>query len=108
MTNRAKKISELVATVSPSSDDLLVIVDSPSANAVTKKVTVGNLMGNSTANVTISNSAILSANTLVIRRKHTPTSSSTSDQQGTIYFDDNYLYVAISNGAVKRVSLNAF
>lgn len=107
-TNRAKKISELVATTSPSPDDLLVIVDSPSANAVTKKVTVGSLMGNSSANVTVSNNAYLSAKNVIVRRKETPTSSATSDALGTIYFDDNYLYVTTSNGTVKRVPLNSF
>jgi len=108
MVNRAKKISELVELASPSADDLLVIVDTPSSNAVTKKVTVGSLLGNASANVTVSNSAILSTKNLVVRRKETPVSSSTSDQQGTIYFDDNYLYLAISNGAIKRVALTTF
>lgn len=108
MVNRAKKISELVELTSPSADDLLVIVDTPSSNAVTKKVTVGSLLGNTSANVTVSNSAILSTKNLVVRRKETPLSSSTSDQQGTIYFDDNYLYLAISNGAIKRVALTTF
>jgi CxxC motif-containing protein (DUF1111 family) len=108
MTNRAKKISELAENVSPSADDLLVIVDTPSGTAVTKKVTVANLLSNSSANVTISNTAVLSAKNIVVRRKETPSSSSTSDQQGTIYFDDNYLYLAISNGAIKRVALSTF
>ena len=108
MVNRAKKISELAASVSPSADDLLVIVDSPASGAVTKKVTVANLLGNTTANVTISNTAVLSAKNIVVRRKETPSSSATSDQQGSIYFDDNYLYLAISNGAIKRVALSTF
>ena len=108
MTNRAKKISELVAATSPSTDDLLVLVDSPSANAVTKKVTVGNLLGNSSANVTVSNTSYLSAKNVIIRRKETPLTSATSDLQGAFYFDDNYLYVTISNGTVKRIALTSF
>lgn len=108
MTNRAKKISELVATTAPSSDDLLVIVDSPSSNAVTKKVTVGNLLGNCSANVTVSNNAVLSTKNLTVRRKETPAGSATADKQGNIYFDDNYLYVAISDGTIKRVALTSF
>lgn len=108
MTNRAKKISELVATTAPSSDDLLVIVDSPSANAVTKKVTVGNLFGNCSANVTVSNNAVLSAKNIVIRRKDTPSSSNTADTQGVLYFDDNYLYIAVSDGTIKRAPLTSF
>lgn len=93
---------------SPSPDDLLVIVDTPSANAVTKKVTVGALLGNSSANVTVSNNSFLSTRNMIVRRKETPIGSNTNDQLGTIYFDDNYLYIATSNGAIKRVPLNSF
>ena len=82
MSNRAKKISELVATVSPTSDDLLVIVDDPSGTAVTKKVTLGNLLANSSANVTVSNTSVLSAKNMVNRRKETPNNSTTTDQVG--------------------------
>lgn len=108
MVNRAKKISELGESTSPSANDLLVIVNSSAGTTVTRKVTVANLLGSTSANVTVSNSATLSTKNLVVRRKETPVSSSTSDQQGSIYFDDNYLYLAISNGAVKRVALTTF
>lgn len=92
----------------PSSDDLLVIVDSPAANAVTKKVTVGNLLGNSSANVVLSNTSVLSAKIQVNRRKETPPNSSTTDGQGTWWFDDNYIYVVTSTGTIKRAALTAF
>ena len=106
--SRAKKISELVATSSPSSDDLLVIVDAPAGSAVTKKVTVGDLLGNSSANVVVSNSAVLSARNIINRRKETPVTSATQDPAGTLFFDDNYLYIATSNGTLKRVPLSSF
>ena len=109
MVNRAKKISELAATVSPSPDDLLVIVDSPSANAITKKVTVGSLLANSSANVTVSNTNYLSAKNVLVRRKETPVAGTgTSDLQGAIFYDDNYLYIATAAGILKRVALQAF
>jgi hypothetical protein len=108
MTNRAKKITELMAHTAPSSDDLLVIVDSPSSNAITKKVTVGTLLSNTAANVTISNTSVLSTKNIVVRRKETPTSSATTDTQGTMFYDDNYLYIAVANGTLKRVALTAF
>lgn len=108
MVNRAKKISELLETTSPSPDDLLVIVDSPANTAVTKKVSVANLLGNSSANVTLSNTAILSTMNHVNRRKQTPANSTTTDTQGTWYFDDNYLYIVTSSGTLKRVALSAF
>lgn len=108
MVNRAKKISELAELVSPSADDLLVIVDSPANTAVTKKVSVANLLGNSSANVTLSNTTVLSTKNHVNRRKETPSSSATSDAQGTWYFDDNYLYLVTSSGTLKRIALSAF
>ena len=109
MTDRAKKISELTALAGPSADDLLVIVDSPSANAVTKKVTVANFLANTSANVTVKDSYTLSANSLIVRRKQTPDMSATAGAlQGSIFFDDNYLYVVTSNGTIKRAALSTF
>lgn len=54
MADRAKKISELNALTSPSANSLLVIVDNPGlANVETKKITLGNLFGHISANVTV-------------------------------------------------------
>ncbi len=109
MADRAKKISELTALTAPSADDLLVIVDDPSGNSATKQVTVGNFFNNAAANVTVGNTYYLSANNFVIRRRATPAASSgTSDLQGSIWFDTNYIYVAVANGTIKRAALSSF
>lgn len=108
MTSRAKKISELTENVSPSADDLVVIVDSPASGAATKKVSVANLLANSSANVVVSNTAVLSAKNVIVRRKQTPVNSTATEPQGTIWFDDNYIYVVTSTGTTKRVALSAF
>lgn len=114
MADRAKKISELTALTAVSSDDLLVVVDSPAANATTRKVTVGTFFGNSSANVTIKSGYFLNANNAVVNnftigRKTTPIASSgTGDTQGMMWFDENYIYVAVANGTVKRASLSSF
>jgi hypothetical protein len=110
MVDRAKKISELQALTSPAGEDLLVIVDSPSSNATTKYVTLQNLLANNNANVTVSNSAVLSANTLVIRKKQTPLSSTgeLGITEGTFWYDANYLYIATANNTLKRVALSTF
>ena len=109
MVDRAKKISELVALTAPSNDDLLVIVDSPANNAITKQVTVSDFFNNAAANVTVGNTYYLSANNFVIRRRATPVASSgTSDLQGSIWFDTNYIYVATANGTIKRAALSSF
>jgi len=110
MADRAKKISELTALTAPSSDDLLVIVDSPSSNAITKKVTVSNFFNNTAANVTISNTFYLTANNILISKNTTPANSTSiaASVKGTFWFDTNYIYVATANGTIKRAALSTF
>lgn len=94
MSDRAKKITELSALTAPAADDLLVIVDDVAGTPITKKVTVGNLLGNTSANVVIYNS--------------TPANSTITVKKGTILFDTSYLYVAVANNTLKRVALSSF
>jgi hypothetical protein len=94
MSDRAKKITELSAMTAPTADDLLVIVDDVAGTPITKKVTVGNLLGNTSANVVIYNS--------------TPANSTITVKKGTILFDASYLYVAVANNILKRVALSSF
>jgi len=94
MSDRSKKVTELTALTSPAGEDLLLIVDDPSGTPVTKKVTVSNLFGNSTANVVIYNV--------------TPANSTITVKKGTLMFDSSFIYVAVANNTLKRVGLNAF
>ena len=94
MSDRAKKISELSALTAPAAVDLLVIVDDPTGTPITKYVTVGNLLGNSSANVVIYNA--------------TPANSTITVKKGTLMFDSDYLYVATANNTLKRIALTAF
>lgn len=104
----SKKITELTALTAVSGDDLLVIVDNPSGTASTRKVTVANLLGNSSANVTVANSATFSANSVVIRRQQTPANSSIAVTKGSLFWDSDYLYIAVDTNTLKRVSLESF
>jgi len=94
MSDRAKKVSELTALTAPAGEDFLLIVDDPSGTPISKKVTVANLLGNSSANVVIYNT--------------TPANSTIIVKKGTIMFDDSYLYIATANNTLKRVSLGSF
>lgn len=94
MSDRAKKITELAALAAPAAEDLLVIVDDPAGTPITKYVTVGNLLGNVSANVVIYNG--------------TPANSTITVKKGTIMFDSTYLYVATANNVLKRITLNSF
>jgi len=52
---------------------------------------------------------ILAANLQVGISNTTPTNSTSSTiQQGVIFFDTNYMYFSIANNIVKRVALNTF
>ncbi len=94
MADKALKISELNAITAPSGDDLLVIVDDPTGTPTTKKVTVANLLGNSSANVVIQNV--------------TPANGTITVTKGTIMFDSSFIYIATANNVIKKVALSAF
>ena len=53
MADRTSKISELPVANGLTSDDLLVVVDSPGSAGATKRITVGNAVGNLQSNVSI-------------------------------------------------------
>lgn len=78
----------------PTADDLLVIVDDVTGTPTTKKVTVGNFLGNSSANVVIYSA--------------TPANSTITVKKGTLMFDNTYLYIATANNVLKRVTLSSF
>ena len=95
MTTNAKKISELNETQSATADDFVVIVDDPNNIPSTKKITVQNLFGNSSANVKLT--SLSPAN-----------STMTAIKAGVIFYDQSYLYIAVANNVVKRVALSLF
>ena len=94
MADKALKISDLGAITNPTGDDLLVIVNDPTGTPVTKKVTVANLLGNSSANVVIQNV--------------TPANGTITVTKGTIMFDSSFIYIATANNVIKKVALSAF
>lgn len=108
MSGRAKKVTELTAYAAPTGSDLVYIVKDPAGTPQSCKVTVSDLFNNCSSNVTISNSAVLSANTVVVRRKQTPANSTITVAQGTIFYDNDYMYIAVANNVLKRVALTSF
>lgn len=59
------------------------------------------------ANEIFSNSNIEVA-TLLIGNNSTPANSSSNAEQGMVWFDASYIYVATANNVIKRVSLSSF
>jgi len=122
-----RKITELAALSAPTGKDLLYVVDDPSGTPVSKKLSLHDMFGSVPANTSITGTATVSGNTSLSGAKTTVAAgqitltASTSvgsnnattvlgraDGQGTIFWDQNYLYVATSNTQVKRVALSVF
>jgi len=133
-----KKITQLTALTTPANNDLLLIVDDPSGSPISKKVTLGDIFGEtaqtvfqtidikSTGNATLSgnNVVIEGANLLEfkgnadfnsdnirIRTTKTPGSSNNLIENlpvGTLAWDTDYLYIAISSSVIKRITLDTF
>ena len=94
MSNNVKKTSELPTTNNAAADDRLVILKSPGGSPSTRTIEVSKLLGNSAANVVIQNI--------------TPANSTITVTKGTVFFDNNYIYVAVANNSLKRLSLDSF
>jgi hypothetical protein len=93
-----KRISQLPEQSATSNNDLLII-DVAGATPSTRNIAISNFF----ANV-----ARISANLLVLNQKQTPANSTITVAQGTMFFDNSYLYIATANNILKRVELTAF
>lgn len=97
----AKKVSELDALTIPTSGDLLLIVDDPSVDPVSKKITVGNLHANISSNNIVSNN--VSANVLSAglgAANTTLTSSSIKVNSATQNVEITATLISIGNSSV--------
>ena len=94
MTDNVKKTSELLTTNGASGSDRVVILKDPGGTPSTRTITVTNLFGNSSANLVI--------------RNLTPANSTSNATAGTIFYDSSYLYIAVANNVIKRISLQSF
>lgn len=94
MSDRSKKITELPLTNGISGGDLLLVVTNPTGNAVSKSITVTNLFGNASVNTVI--------------RQSTPANSNIEVKSGTIFYDSNYVYIAVADNTLKRIQLEQF
>lgn len=107
-----KKISELPTKIGLSNDDLLLLIDSPSDSPTNKNITVENffknvpVVGDFPQGIETTS---IKSDELHLEKADTPVSSSDTDSfEGTLAFDDNYLYIKISPSVIKRVKLENF
>lgn len=114
-----KKVTELASLSTPAGEDVIYIIDDPSGTPVSKKISLATLLGavpsptTFSASVTLNNK-VTAANgvmTLATSKSVSTNNASTllgSGMQGSIFWDENYLYVATSNTQIKRVGLSSF
>ena len=123
------KISQLTELTTPVAEDLVPIVDDPNGTPINKFIRLKNLFGNAsntniTGTLTVSggNTNISGSNTVIssnvnITGKTPSTNNATTElgsptsdypHDGSLFWDANYLYVAVSNTVIKRVPLQVF
>jgi hypothetical protein len=95
MATEAKKITQYPEIDSATPDDLILIVNDPAGVPANRKLALKNLFGNSSVNVAIT--SISPAN-----------STMTAVQAGKIFYDVDYLYIAVDDNLIKRVPLSLF
>ena len=66
------------------------------------------ISGRITATANATYSQILTANQIVIQDKRTPANSTITIDVGTMFYDNTYLYVTVSQNLIKRIPLESF
>ena len=112
------KISELNAITSVLSTDLIAIAHDVNGLPSTRKITFGDVFANVNIAVKFSNNvdssgnitstSIINSNNLFINYRTTPTTNTDVVQSGKLWFDNDYIYVSISNNNIKRAALSNF
>jgi hypothetical protein len=87
---RAQQLTDLTQSNTASPSDLLYIVTNPYTTA------------NGSFSITVS--ALASS----MVKKLTPANSTINVAQGTIYYDNSYLYIATAANILQRISLTSF
>ena len=117
-----KKVTQLDALSSLTGDDLFMVVNDPAGTPASKKVTTTNVFGGVAVPANFSSNVTVTASTMTISSNCSvtgslllsPSTPSTSNPQteslptGKIWFDHFYMYIAVSNTAIKRVALSEF
>jgi len=108
MADNAVTISDLPTLAAPNANTVLVVNHTVSSVVNTYQISTNNFFSNVAANVTLVNTAVLSANTIILRNNQTPANSTVTVTKGTILFDNNYIYIAVANNSLKRIALSSF
>lgn len=102
------KVTQMTSLAVPAGEDLLMIVDDPAGSPINKKVSLSTLFGKVHANTVINGTLTANTNTIVISTSLTPANSTATIAKGSVFYDDNYMYLAVQANTIKRVALTAF
>ena len=105
--NNAKKGTALPEFYDLRATDLLFALRDPSGTANNFKVTGANAFGNLAINV-VTTKQVSANNFKFSSAPTTPVTSIDVVPRGTIWFDANYIYVAVADNTIKRAALNTF
>jgi len=108
MADSAKTIANLVSVSQLASNDLFVVEANTSGNSFTGKAKTNTVFYNIPCNVSVNNSFSVTANVFVTLANSTPANSSANAISRSIWFDNTYIYVAISNNDIRRVAHSSF
>jgi hypothetical protein len=111
--------SNLPVANTMAANDIFIIVTTPGSAGVTKRISANNLFGAMSTSLVVQNTASVvntfTANTgntyfsnVHISYDVTPVSSLWAAEKGQIWYDTNYIYIAVGTNNVKRVALSSF
>jgi hypothetical protein len=109
-TLKSTTIPNLPVTTNPQLNDFLIIEHTPpgSNTSVTSKITTNNFLNQLSINQS-NTEYIATSNLVVSSTKGTPANSTSSNVvTNSIWFDSDYIYVAVGNNVVKRALLSSF
>lgn len=103
MATNQKHPKDFPSANSVDKTDLLILVKNVSTTANLYNVSAQTFFGTVNTDIILANTA-----KLVIGKNTTPANSTASCVKGEIWFDSNYLYLAIANNSIMRVALESF
>lgn len=104
MGDRSKTITDLTSFDNAVQGDLFILEKAGGTGAIT----VEDLFGSVSVDVTVGGNNDLTATNLNILKNNSPPSSNGEFTARQMWFDDAYIYVAINSTTVRRVPLQAF
>ena|SRR5688572_27679492 len=101
MANNAKETKDLTVIHTVGRDGLVVVSTNSSANGLTRNISVEDLFANTDKDILVAN--------LVIDYDETPANSTAlTVSKGQLWYDTNFIYIAIADNIVKRVAVSTF